>query len=117
MASVYLAQGDYESAIKSVRALIYINEDLKELDVGHYPYARTLFSGDEDYDLWDFYKLLMVCYYNIQDYLSSEKCLEVYLVQDEVVDNTSDNYVFDLIKEINALPDSSPDGWQLPSLW
>jgi tetratricopeptide (TPR) repeat protein len=117
LASVYMAQGDYKNAIEAARALLYVNEDLKELDDNHYPYSRSLFDSDNEYDLWDFYKLLTICYYNIQDYLSAEKLLEVYLSQGDIIDNLSDDYTFQLVSKINELPDSAPVEWIPVNLW
>ncbi len=111
MSAAYLAQGDYVSALEASRALMYINQDLKALDSGKYPYQRNLFDGDTDYNMWDFYKVMAICYYNINDYLSAEECLEVYLGQGDVVDNTRTDFSFNLISLINGLSDTPPADW------
>ncbi len=118
MATVYLAQGDYESALKATRALAYINQDLKAIDPGNYPYKRHLFTNDNEYDMWDFYKIMALAFYNQKDYFGAEKVLEVYLKQGNIVDNNSEEFIFDLLSKINTLPDNAPDNWGDPiDLW
>jgi len=117
MAAVYLAQGDYSSAMQAARTLIYINQDLKSIDTPHYPYQRSLFEADNSFDLWDYYKLLAICYFNLYDYRGAEKCLEIHLNQGDIVDNTKPEFIFELLTKINSLPDDAPSGWTPANLW
>ena len=111
IACAYLAQGDYESALQAVKALAYINQDLKTIDPAHYPYKRTLFNGDDTMDMWDFYKVMALCYFNIGDYLNAEICLEDYLVGQDVVDRDVTEFAYDLLTAINELSDTPPADW------
>ncbi|HPG40743.1 MAG TPA: tetratricopeptide repeat protein [bacterium] len=118
MATAYLAQGDYASALKAARALAYINQDLKTLDNAHYPYKRELFENDNEFDMWDFYKIMALAFYQEKDYFGAEKVLEFYLKQGNVVDNNSSQFIFDLLTKINTLPEDAPtQNWPPVDLW
>jgi len=117
MSAAYLAQGEFQMAADAARTLLYINQDLKTMDASHFPYTRSLFAGDNSFDLWDFYKVLAISYFNIYDYRGAEKCLEIYLDQGDVVDNTKPEFIFNLLTAINTLPEDAPDGWTPVDIW
>ncbi len=117
MASSYLAQGDYASAIASARSVLYINQDLKVLDAENYPYQRTLYDGDNSYNMWDVYKLLAMAYYNSKDYLGAEKCLEIFLSFGDVCDNASSDFYMTILTKISTTPQDEPTGWTSTDLW
>jgi len=118
MSAAYLAQGEFQMAANSARTLVYINQDMKTIDATQYPYKRSLFENDNNFDLWDFYKVLAISYFNLYDYSGAEKCLEFYMGQGEdAVDNTKPEFIFDLLTKINSLPDDAPGGWIPVNIW
>ncbi|MBN2414108.1 hypothetical protein JXQ31_20710 [candidate division KSB1 bacterium] len=118
MSAVYLAQGEFQLAINAARALIYINQDLKTMDETHFPYKRSLYESDNSFDLWDFYKILAISCFNVNDYLGAEKIVEINMDQGkDAVDNSKAEFIFDLLTKINSLPDDAPGGWMPVDIW
>lgn len=115
MAAGFVAQGDYDSAIRAARTVIFINEYFEDNDPGNYPYERHLFDGDSGFDTWSIYHLLAVSYFNLKDFRNAEICLERYMGQGDVLSAISSTYENDIVILLSEI--QKPSDWSPPQLW